>query len=469
MKTATLVTQKRKKIMNWKTSIGLGTLALAGTVLVAVMVPSPALARIDCDLNPNAPICGGGEEPPPPKPPKPPQTPPPVASIDNQICVTQPVSGQLSPIEQQSSLKIRPDGSVVGELRQPLSGSPALMWAPGQTLRVKISGAGATERVRAKIREFANVWTQHANINFDFDDTAQTPEIRINVEKYVAPKPGEKDKKGPSWSKVGRDALADNQSITMNFGWFNDQTTDREFRRVTLHEFGHALGLTHEHQSPAAGIQWDKDKTYQYFMETNGWDKANVDRDVFAVSATNSTNYSQFDSTSIMAYFIPANLTLNNQGIPGNTELSAVDMDFIRRWYPVEPDATGTLGTRDCGDSVQFTVQNRIVDRNEITFVLQPGPNITWWKSIKIPIKGGTFEEIEISDGGSAARVINLERIDAARPVILSKAKYFFRSHEEIRNWRVLPAISGGSKVTLTWNKDDGCAFGEGVIFPSDW
>jgi hypothetical protein len=396
MKTATLVTPKRKKIMNWRTSIGLGTLALAGTVLVAVMVPSPALARIDCDLNPDAPICGGGEEPKPPKPPKPPQTPPPVASTDNQICVTQPVSGER-PFPSNSPPKIRADGSIsdFGVSRKPLSGSPALMWEPGQTLRVKISGEGATEKVQAKIKQYASEWTQHANISFNFVDRVQPPEIRINVEKYVTPKPGEKDKKGLSWSRIGRNALLDdkgkevplkdNNSTSMNFGGFNDQTSDEDFRRTTLHEFGHALGLLHEHQSPTAGIQWDKEKVYKYFEGINGWNNELVDSAIFAVSATNSTNYSQFDPTSIMAYSIPADWTLNMVGIPGNTSLSAVDREFIGRWYPPEPDVSGTLRTRDCGDEIQFEVQNR-VDKDKVAFVLQAGPNITWWKSIKIPM-----------------------------------------------------------------------------------
>ena len=68
---------------------------------------------------------------------------------------------------------------------------------------------------------------------------------------------------GNSWSTVGRDALlVPAGSPTINFGWFADvvtdklvsRVTDQEIRRTVLHEFGHALGFIHEHQSPAAGI-----------------------------------------------------------------------------------------------------------------------------------------------------------------------------------------------------------------------
>lgn len=104
-----------------------------------------------------------------------------------------------------------------------------------------------------------------------------------------------------------------------------------------------------------------------------------------------------------------------------------------------------------------------------MAFVLRPGPGITWWKSLKVAIKGGGFEEIEISDDGqSNAKVIDLATVDTSRPVILSKAK-FLGIHTEIRNWRVLPGLVSGAKVTLTWMRDDGCAGGEGIAYPADW
>ncbi len=47
-------------------------------------------------------------------------------------------------------------------------------------------------------------------------------------------------------------------------GWLEPDTPNDEYRRVVLHEFGHALGGIHEHQSPASGvIPWDKPKVYE--------------------------------------------------------------------------------------------------------------------------------------------------------------------------------------------------------------
>ena len=41
----------------------------------------------------------------------------------------------------------------------------------------------------------------------------------------------------------------------MNYGWIDADSPEEELRSVVLHEFGHALGLIHEHQNPLSGIR----------------------------------------------------------------------------------------------------------------------------------------------------------------------------------------------------------------------
>lgn len=68
-----------------------------------------------------------------------------------------------------------------------------------------------------------------------------------------------------------------------------------------LNEFGHALGLIHEHQSPTVKVNWNKPFVYWYFWEYHRWAKADVDRTVFQEFKTTTTQYSSLDKLSIMA------------------------------------------------------------------------------------------------------------------------------------------------------------------------
>ena len=229
----------------------------------------------------------------------------------------QPVEGTPPQKPPRLITKILSDGSVIGVSEDPLAGTTDKMWNPGDILRVQMTGGSAL--IHSKVRQFAEEWTKYANIKFVFgDDPTVFPAGVIRIDF---------NPDGFSWSVVGRDALGVPFNFsTMHFGWFKDDTPDIEIRAVVLHEFGHALGLIHEHQSPSANIQWDKEKVYALFKAmTPPWDKTKVDQNVFEKYRRSSTNFSQFDPMSIMAYAFPASLTLNGQGIFGNWELSAID------------------------------------------------------------------------------------------------------------------------------------------------
>lgn len=51
----------------------------------------------------------------------------------------------------------------------------------------------------------------------------------------------------------------------MNFGWFNDNTTDKGFSETVIYEFGYALGCVYEYQSLVEGIPWNKAAVYDYY------------------------------------------------------------------------------------------------------------------------------------------------------------------------------------------------------------
>jgi hypothetical protein len=194
-------------------------------------------------------------------------------------------------------------------------------WRPSRALQIAFLGP-VVRQVKEKIIDHANEWLQYANIRFNFVD-GENGDIRITTE------PGE-----GSWSYIGTDALlVDADKATMNYGWLTPDTPDEEYRRVVLHEFGHALGAIHEHQHPEAGIPWDRPKVYAYYARM-GWSKEQVDSNIFAKYDSNQLNTSSYDQASIMHYAVPDELTTGDWKIDWNTNLSDLDKSFMRAQYP---------------------------------------------------------------------------------------------------------------------------------------
>lgn len=204
------------------------------------------------------------------------------------------------------------------------------LWENGKRVRIRFLDGDSA--VQQKIANIAPEWEQFTNLKLDFvrDGAA---EIRISFRDV-----------GFSWSTVGTDALSRSRTQpSMNYGWLKPNTAEREYRRVVLHEFGHALGMIHEHQNPEAvgRIPWDKPKVYAYYAR-QGWSQQDVDENIFDVYDRDDTNFTSFDSSSIMQYAVPDDLTVGSFAIGWNTELSQMDKDFMRRQYP-----KGSPGTVD--------------------------------------------------------------------------------------------------------------------------
>ncbi len=196
------------------------------------------------------------------------------------------------------------------------------LWENGRRLRVKFLDGLAD--VKSKVEAIAKEWEAIANLKLNFVNSGAA-EIRISFAE-----------EGFSWSTVGADALTvPSSQATMNYGWLEPNTSLREYQRVVRHEFGHALGMIHEHQNPAAQgqIPWDREKVYAYYAQQD-WTRDDVDDNIFDVYSEDSTNHSAFDPTSIMQYAIPDSLTIGSYSVGWNTTFSPMDIEFMRRQYP---------------------------------------------------------------------------------------------------------------------------------------
>src|SRR5678815_5609740 len=198
-------------------------------------------------------------------------------------------------------------------------------WITGQVIRVCF--LEGTPALRAKVFSTAKQWlgAGMANLEFQLRDDPKDSDIRIAFQLGRG-----------SWSVIGTTCrLKKASEPTMNFGWLIDGSTDEDIASVVLHEFGHALGLIHEHQNPSGGIRWNKEVVYQELAEPpNRWSRSVVDTNLFRPWETSETNFTKLDPESIMMYPIPVRWTVDGFTTRANITLSATDREFIARAYP---------------------------------------------------------------------------------------------------------------------------------------
>ncbi len=154
---------------------------------------------------------------------------------------------------------------------------------------------------------------------------------------------------------------------SMNFEGFTDALPD-DWLGTVRHEFGHAIGFQHEHQSPASpcesAFRWDDDPGYvqtkdiygQFVPDTqnrkpgiytelegppNNWDKDQIDFNLKQLPNSVDLRFSTFDKDSIMKYFFADWMFNGGEASPcwsvENLNLSAQDQKAALETYPKDP------------------------------------------------------------------------------------------------------------------------------------
>jgi hypothetical protein len=189
-------------------------------------------------------------------------------------------------------------------------------WVNGSTIRIRFLGGTAAQQ--KLVRDIAPEWTKHANLKFVFTEDARA-EIRVSF-----------DANDGAWSYVGTDnSEIPLQAATLNLGW--------QDRAVILHEFGHMIGLAHEHQNPKGGLIWNEEIVIRDLEgPPNYWDEATIRHNVLDKYTADQILGTEFDPSSIMLYAFPDNWTQNPGGTHENSSLSPMDIDFVKsaQMYP---------------------------------------------------------------------------------------------------------------------------------------
>lgn len=230
---------------------------------------------------------------------------------DSQFCKCLTFLGQLSAADQSVALS-----------RPKAAGLIAAKWQPGAVITIRF--LDGDPGLQARVRAVAMEWTKIANLTFDFRASGET-DIRISFSHDRG-----------SWSYIGTQCTGIAQTEpTMNYGWLTPESTEDELRRVVLHEFGHAIGMLHEHQSPkGGGIDWNRDAVIRDLSgPPNNWDSQTIDENMFKKYEPGAVAGTEVDPLSIMMYPIPLSWTNDGTQAGLNSELSNKDRDFIAEWY----------------------------------------------------------------------------------------------------------------------------------------
>ena len=228
-----------------------------------------------------------------------------------------------------------------------------------------------TNKYSDKVAKFVmDIITKHisplVNLNFKWDitDPSITQE-NSDVRIMFVPELG-------AWSQLGTECLTiPKNEATMCLGWVDsdsdyDDIIYKGTGIVVIHEFGHMLGMIHEHSREDATIKWNDEFVIQKLGgPPNNWSPEEIKTQMFNTVKLNQYNGSEYDPSSAMHYFFPDDYFLNKPKLQKITQLSCLDKTWLNKQYP------GKMFKTTCSDKKNNTGQTENSIGKQIIYILK--------------------------------------------------------------------------------------------------
>lgn len=224
----------------------------------------------------------------------------------------------------------------------------SLQWPPSYA-KLRVCFMGGNDANNARVAEIANSWidSQAMSLKLDFGKPGKPRRCEANPQRESQIRISY-DQPG-YWSVIGQVSVVylTQQEASLNLEGFGDANLaafdDPDIKGIVLHEFGHALGLLHEHQSPSSAcaqeFNWNHIVSY-LSGPPNNWDEQTI-RTNMATEMAEDLMVTNFDPQSVMLYSFPPDFYLKGDQSScyishANDDISAVDRATVTYMYPAD-------------------------------------------------------------------------------------------------------------------------------------